>query len=102
MKLSTYIFLIVTAVILAIAWPQKAQATTMDDAYLSVLAEEGIRNVKGDAGLIGAAHEICDLRAAGYSEYQVIRKVDYYSQLDLNTSGFLVGAAEQAYCPWAA
>lgn len=103
MKPATWLFLALTALLaLSLALSQDAHATTKDDVFLAVLEAQGISNVNGDAGLIAAAHEICDLRAAGYTEMEVVHKVYLWSELDMYNAGFVVGAAEQTYCVWAA
>lgn len=103
MKHSTSLFLAFSAILAAaIAFSGQSQASTIDDVFISVLKDEGIDHVNGDAGLIAGGHDICDMRAYGYTEMQVVDKVHQWSELDLHASGFLVGAAEAAYCPWEA
>ena len=73
-------------------------ADTTDSVYLKVLREEGITG--SDATLIRMGHAVCDLREAGWSEYRIAREIaERNDDMTIGDGGFVVGAAESAYCP---
>src|SRR5205807_4869475 len=77
-----------------------AHADSNDQLYMALLASQGISNVNGTADAIEAGHDICRLRADGMDEMAVIDFVYANSQLPRYKSIFMVGAAEEVYCPY--
>lgn len=78
--------------------PTAVHADTTDDLYLKVLRDEGITG--SDATLIRMGHAVCDLREAGWSEYRIAREIaERNDDMTIGDGGFVVGAAESAYCP---
>lgn len=73
----------------------------MDYRFTKILHAQGISSFNGDAGLIGAGHLVCSERAEGYSGYQVALNIMKATDLDAWHAGYLVGASESVYCPWA-
>lgn len=76
-----------------------AHADTTDDAFLATLQAQGIVNDGGDARSIKSAHDLCMLRADGMTNEEVITFIFNNSGLNIYNSGYLLGAAEAAYCP---
>lgn len=78
-----------------------ARADTTDDIYLKVLHRQGITSsTHGDDGLIALAQQICADRASGFDEDAEIDRVSAANpKLDDYNAGFILGAAEMAYCP---
>jgi Protein of unknown function (DUF732) len=74
-------------------------ATTMDDAFVQVLHEEGIGHNGGDAQLIAAGYEACNNLRAGRTIQQEFAAIHRVSSLDWGQSGYFVGASVAAYCP---
>lgn len=77
-----------------------ARADTMDDRYVSVLHTQGISSSGGDSSLIAAGHLVCRERANGMSGLAIAYQIEGATNLGPYDAGYLVGAAEGAYCPW--
>lgn len=84
----------------AILWASESRADTVDSIYLDVLAEQGIYADGGGAQLINAGHEICGYLDDGYAADTVSAYIHAVTSLDSYNSGYLMGAAVGAYCPW--
>lgn len=85
---------------LALFGAASAQASPEDDLYLDALYSVGITSSAGEADMIQTGHNVCFLREAGYSELELAEVIHENSDLSAELSGFVVGAAEAAYCPW--
>lgn len=86
------------AVFLVPACATPAHADLTDDAYVSVLHEEGITGRPAD--LIRMGHAVCDLRDEGWSSMRIAREIaDVNDDMSLSDGAYLVGAAQAAYCP---
>jgi Protein of unknown function (DUF732) len=77
----------------------QAHADSPDATFLKTLQIDDIHDSDGNAALIAAAHEVCNLRSAGMTEQDAVNYVEQKSELGTYDSGFFVGAAEAAYCP---
>ena len=76
-----------------------ARADVNDDAFVKVITDRGIAYTS-EAKLIAAGHAVCDSRAQGYTEMQIVSLIVTKTQLtDAHDAGYFVGAAEAAYCP---
>lgn len=86
-------------VTLALFGAPQAHADATDAAFLKALQIENIEDTDGNAALIAAGHEVCNLRNAGMTDQDVIDYVENKSELGAYDSGYFVGAAYGAYCP---
>jgi Protein of unknown function (DUF732) len=77
----------------------QAHADSSDAAFLKTLQTDDIEDSNGNAALIAAGHEICNLRSAGMTQQDAIDFVERKTELGGYDSGFFVGAAEAVYCP---
>ncbi|MEB3982412.1 DUF732 domain-containing protein [Mycobacterium sp. 663a-19] len=77
-----------------------ANADPMDDAFLQALNSQGISFPNlSDQGVIRLGHLVCEDWASGLTADQTVADVQQGTKLSAHDSGFLVGAATQAYCP---
>ena len=75
-----------------------AHADTTDDAYLEVVREQGVHG--SDASLIRMGHAVCTLREAGWTEREVASEIATQNpDLSIYQGGYVVGAAQAAFCP---
>jgi hypothetical protein len=83
---------------LATAMAAPAYADETDSIFISVLDEEGIPyTTASDA--IAVAKGVCVFLSEGNSLEDAALQVSKESGLDIEPSGFFVGAATAAYCP---
>lgn len=88
--------LIATAAILTT--PTHTHADTTDDAYLATI--DGHTIGMTDTEKIAVADIICDLRREGTTDMTIAQALVENRQVeDIFDGGYVVGAAEAAYCP---
>ena len=76
-----------------------ANADSADDAFLHALSAQGISWSNGDdKTVVGVGHGVCTDWANGMTFQQTFADVKTL-QLSDASSGYLIGAATQAYCP---
>ncbi len=82
----------------ATACDTAAHADTTDDAYISVLHDEGITGSR--SSLIRMGRAVCTLRGEGWTSMDVADEiVARNDDMTLSDAAYLVGAAQAAYCP---
>ena len=75
-----------------------ASATAVDDAFLSVLDDEGIvPPSKKEA--ISTAHAVCAVFDEGLTLVDAVSAVSDHTGLEMEDSAFFVGASVASYCP---
>jgi hypothetical protein len=82
----------------AIATAGTAAASATDDMFIDVITEEGIQP-PSNAEAIGVAHDVCAMIDGGSDLYDAITSVSEITELDVESSGFFVGASIATYCP---
>src|ERR1700739_1271870 len=76
-----------------------ANADSTDDAFLHALSAQGITWSNGeDKTVVNVGHGVCADWANGFTFQQTFADVKTLQLSDTN-SGYLIGAATQAYCP---
>jgi uncharacterized protein DUF732 len=76
-----------------------ANADSADDAFLHALSAQGITWPNGeDKTVVNVGHGVCTDWANGMTLQQTFADVKTLQLSDTN-SGYLIGAATQAYCP---
>ena len=80
-----------------LAAPAHAEGET-DAIFINVLDEEGIPYTSA-TDAISVANGVCVLLSEGNSLEDATREVMNKTRLDVEQSGFFVGAATAAYCP---
>ena len=75
-----------------------AVATTTDDAFVSVLADEGI-TPPSTKDAVSLAFDVCSMFDKGQSLYDAVGSVSTTTDLVQEDSAFFVGAAVATYCP---
>lgn len=75
-----------------------AGASTTDDMFISVLADEGIE-APSTAEAVSTALDVCSLFDDGADLYDAVSEVADYTELDVDDSAFFVGASVATYCP---
>ncbi|BBY29524.1 DUF732 domain-containing protein [Mycolicibacterium sediminis] len=83
---------------LATTFAPPALADENDEIFLSVLDDEGITYPSAvDAVKVGMA--VCDYLQEGNSLLDATQEVSNETSLNIEDSGFFVGAAAATYCP---
>ena len=74
-------------------------AETPDQQYLRIL-QSGLdtADYKPEPAIV-IAHKICERLQAGQSDYKVAKWLHERTQLDSYELGWVIGAAQTAYCP---
>ena len=75
-----------------------AGATSLDDTFISVLADEGIE-APSTAEAVSTALDVCGLFDDGGDLYDAVSEVSDYTELGIEDSAFFVGASVATYCP---
>lgn len=75
-----------------------AGATTTDDMFVSVLADEGI-TPPSTQDAVSLAFDVCSMFDKGQSLYDAVGSVSTTTDLVQEDSAFFVGAAVATYCP---
>lgn len=88
-----------TAVGATLLAPAIASASPADDAYLGALDGQLI-TYPSDSYAISTGHDVCSLLDDGASTTDVALELSNNSGLELEDTGFIVGASIGAYCPW--
>lgn len=75
-----------------------AGASTTDDMFIKVLADEGI-SAPSTKEAVSTAHDVCALFDHGKDLYAAVSAVSDYTELEAEDSAFFVGASVATYCP---
>lgn len=75
-----------------------AGATTTDDMFISVLADEGIEAPSTEEA-VSTAFDVCAMFDEGQGLYDAVDAVVEYTELGTEDSAFFVGASVATYCP---
>jgi hypothetical protein len=75
-----------------------AGATSTDDIFISVLADEGIQAPSTDEA-VSVALDVCTVFDDGGDLYDAVNEVSEYTELNTDDSAFFVGASVASYCP---
>jgi hypothetical protein len=75
-----------------------ASASPSDDAFLATLDKQGITYASPERA-ITTAKEICTLLDDGANGVDVSREISKNSVVQIEKSGYFVGASITAYCP---
>jgi hypothetical protein len=75
-----------------------AGATTTDDMFVSVLADEGIEPPSTEEA-VSLAFDVCAMFDEGQSLYDTVGSVSDVTDLATEDSAFFVGASVATYCP---
>jgi uncharacterized protein DUF732 len=82
----------------ALASAGVASAGSMDDTFLSVLSDEGIKPSSSKEA-IKTAHAVCAVFDEGLTLVDAVSAVSDYTGLAMEDSAFFVGASVASYCP---
>lgn len=98
-KVLAFLFLLAMGgIAAALILSATARADTTDDVYVSNLHSQGITSSGGDSSLIAAGHLVCQQRANGMSGLAIAYAIEDATNLRPYQAGYMVGAAEGAYC----
>jgi hypothetical protein len=75
-----------------------ADAGTLDDTFIKVLASEGIQ-APSTAEAVSTALDVCTLFDEGVELTDAVGAVSDYTELGTQDSAFFVGASVATYCP---
>jgi len=75
-----------------------AGATSTDDMFVGVLADEGIE-APSTAEAVSVAFDVCTVFDDGGDLYDAVNSVSDYTELGMEDSAFFVGASVATYCP---
>jgi Protein of unknown function (DUF732) len=73
-------------------------ATSVDDTFISVITDEGIKPPSAKEA-IGVAHNVCVVLDKGGDLVEAVSAVADYTELASEDAAFIVGASIAAYCP---
>lgn len=77
-----------------------ADPSTVEEwAFIATLDAQGITYASPDQAVAGGM-AVCSYRDLGFSEMSTVLMVERNSGLSPFDAGYLVGAAEAAFCPW--
>ena len=82
----------------ALVSAQTASASP-DDAFIDAIETRGI-TFPSQEYAVGTARQVCDLIDDGRSPTSVASEISDNSGLEVEDTGFFVGAAIGVYCPW--
>jgi hypothetical protein len=82
----------------ALASAGTAGASTVDDTFITVINDQGIKPPSAEEA-IGVAHEVCMVIDDGGDLLDAVTAVSDYTELDFEDSAFFVGASIASYCP---
>jgi hypothetical protein len=82
----------------ALASTGVASASTVDDTFISVITDEGIKAPSAKEA-IGVAEDVCSILDDGGDLLDAVSAVADYTDLEFEDSAFYVGASIASYCP---
>ena len=82
----------------ALASTGVASASTVDDTFISVITDEGIKAPSAKEA-IGVAEDVCSILDNGGDLLDAVSAVADYTDLEFEDSAFYVGASIASYCP---
>ena len=75
-----------------------AGASSTDEMFMSVLADQGIQ-APSRSEAVSTAHDVCSVFDGGGDVYDAVSAVSKYTELEAEDSAFFVGASVATYCP---
>jgi hypothetical protein len=75
-----------------------AGASSTDEMFMSVLADEGIQ-APSRSEAVSTAYDVCSVFDGGGDLYDAVSAVSDYTELETEDSAYFVGAAVATYCP---
>ena len=82
----------------ALASTGVASAGTVDDTFITVITDQGIKPPSTKEA-IGVARDVCTVLDKGGDLVDAVSAVSEYTELEMEDSAFFVGASIATYCP---